>query len=226
MRGPTAVLAIWHDIDAAHEKEVLHWYNREHHLERLGVPGFQRARRFVAIDASAKFFVHYDVEQPEVLGSQAYLARVNNPTPWTRSAMPWFRNNARTACRIAHRAGTVEGAYALTIRLSPRAGAETSLKSVLVERIFPALRERQLIVSTDLWTSLEGITRIHSQERSIRIMPDQVDNWIVVVGATDPTALSELLDADLATSALLEEGAAPAMLVGRYQLQFAATAIP
>lgn len=39
------LLAIWHDVVAESEAAVTHWYNTEHHAERLGVEGFLPARR-------------------------------------------------------------------------------------------------------------------------------------------------------------------------------------
>ena len=33
-------LAIWSDISQENETDYLHWFSREHAIERLSVPGF------------------------------------------------------------------------------------------------------------------------------------------------------------------------------------------
>ena len=70
------------------EEEFNAWYDDEHMAERLAVPGFRSARRWVA-DAKpgeGKYLATYELDSPGVLTSAVYLARLNNPTPW--SAQP------------------------------------------------------------------------------------------------------------------------------------------
>ena len=71
------------------EEEFNAWYDEEHMAERLAVPGFRSARRWVA-DAKTgegKYLATYELDYPAVLTSAAYLARLNNPTPWSRRSM-------------------------------------------------------------------------------------------------------------------------------------------
>ncbi len=39
------ILAIWNDVREGHEAEFNHWFQSEHLLERLAVPGFLFGRR-------------------------------------------------------------------------------------------------------------------------------------------------------------------------------------
>src|SRR5512137_1057741 len=94
------VLAVWNDVDPAHEAEYHRWYWEQHLPERLSVPGFLNAYRYRALDASPKFFTWYLVRNVEVLRSPYYLERLANPTEWTQHVMPWFRNMIRCACRL------------------------------------------------------------------------------------------------------------------------------
>ena len=60
------------DVDAQHEAELNRWYDDEHIAERMAIPGFLRARRFVALEGGPKYLALYDLESPEVLESTAY----------------------------------------------------------------------------------------------------------------------------------------------------------
>lgn len=95
MRGD-GFLAIWSDVPAPQETDYLHWLTREHMHERLGVPGFLAARlwRAQAVDF-LRVLILYELEGPAVLGSAAYLARLNDPTPWSSRIMPILGNFAR-----------------------------------------------------------------------------------------------------------------------------------
>jgi len=86
-------LAIWSDIDAMAETDYLHWMTREHAIERVNIPGFLGMRMFRALQGDLpRYFILYEVETPDVVGSAAYLARLNSPTPWSQRIMPQLRN--------------------------------------------------------------------------------------------------------------------------------------
>src|SRR5262249_13859412 len=53
---------------------------------------------------------------PSVLNSEAYVGRLNDPTPWTLAAMASFRNMVRTVCEVKAAAGDLIGAYAVVLR--------------------------------------------------------------------------------------------------------------
>lgn len=104
------MLAIWHDVAAGNEAVVSHWYNTEHHAERLSVEGFLEAHRYRLAGGDGRQFMSlYRTREPGVLFSPAYRARLESPTPRTREVMPTYRNMSRTACRIALSVGRAEG---------------------------------------------------------------------------------------------------------------------
>ena len=72
------------DFSTAHEDEFHDWYDQEHLPERLRVPGFINAQRWID-EANPKIHVAtYDLESANVLRSPAYRSVSDNPTPWTR----------------------------------------------------------------------------------------------------------------------------------------------
>lgn len=77
------MLAIWSDVESAMVADYLHWLTREHTAERVGTEGFEGVRVFRANPSDInRYLILYDLAGPEVLTSPAYLARLNDPTPW------------------------------------------------------------------------------------------------------------------------------------------------
>ena len=71
------------------EEEFNAWYDTEHLPERLAIPGFRTARRWIASAApgEGKYLATYELDSPGVLQSPAYLERFANATPWTRRCL-------------------------------------------------------------------------------------------------------------------------------------------
>jgi hypothetical protein len=92
----TGILSVWNEYPAADVEFYERWYMTEHFPERLGVPGFLRGRRYRAIDADRTYFTVYDLENPDVLFSSAYIARLNDPTAWTQRIMGRWSSMFRT----------------------------------------------------------------------------------------------------------------------------------
>ena len=111
-------LAIWNDCAPGREAEYEAWYQGEHLVERLGVPGFRLGRRYRAIEGAPEYFTYYEVDGPEVLASEAYVERLENPTEATHRIMTQvFQNMNRTVCHLTESAGRLRGAFAVTARL-------------------------------------------------------------------------------------------------------------
>jgi hypothetical protein len=80
-----AFLGIWHNLKPGFEREFDRWHTAEHMPERVGVPGFRVARRYMNWKlASHVCFTMYEGAHTETFRSPGYLARLNDPTPWTR----------------------------------------------------------------------------------------------------------------------------------------------
>lgn len=69
----------------AFEEEFNAWYDTEHVPERLAVPGFESALRFVCVDGHPRYLAMYDLESPSVLDTEDYLrVSFDRSSPWTR----------------------------------------------------------------------------------------------------------------------------------------------
>jgi hypothetical protein len=117
MRG-SGFLAIWSDVAAPDLTDYRHWLTREHTTERVTTRGFLASRVFRATrDDVNRFFILYELEAPEVLDGEAYLARLNAPTPWSQRIMPRLGNFMRGGGTMVARAGRGEGATMMALRI-------------------------------------------------------------------------------------------------------------
>ena len=92
----SAVLAIWNGVKAGTDDDFAAWHVREHIPERVGLPGFLRGRRYVAVEGEPRYFNFYETKRIEDLASSAYLARLDDPTPWTREVVAAMAARAGT----------------------------------------------------------------------------------------------------------------------------------
>ena len=137
---------------AAMEEEFNAWYDEEHLAERLAIPGFRGATRWVAdVPAGAgKYLATYELESVEVLSSPAYLERFHNQTPWSRRCLGkavvfkrWVCEQVDPGAADPHPAaralllnGTVAGA--LQVRRFRSAEGETIALTELPDRLLRA----------------------------------------------------------------------------------------
>ncbi|MDB5612972.1 MAG: hypothetical protein JWQ22_625 [Devosia sp.] len=177
-RGKMGILAIWHDLAIGREDEMLDWYDREHHPERLSVPGFLSARRYEALDEGVeRLFIRYEVDSPGVLASEEYLQRVNNPTPWSLLCQPLIRNNSRTVCRRVANFGWA-GGYVAAIRFTHGSPA---LDLAQVEHASMAASG---ICGVEYWVADSAATAIKTDEKRLRGKDDRTIDAALVVHAT------------------------------------------
>ena len=67
------------------EEEFNAWYDTDHLAERLAVPGFETALRYVCQDGFPRYLAMYDLESFAVMESPEYLrVAFDNSSPWTK----------------------------------------------------------------------------------------------------------------------------------------------
>ncbi len=204
-RNPRGILAIWNDRRPGTEAEYEAWYRREHLPERLSIPGFRASWRYRAIEGEPEYFTFYETATLEVLFSEAYVARVENPTELTRRIMSGiFTNATRALLTRASRWGKLRGAFAVSVRFDAQPASE--LESSLRE-----LTARADVLSAQFWTPTRAnAPAVLSAEQQLR-GPDKS----VAAAALIETA-SEQEARDVATVLRKALGATPH--IGVYQL--------
>ncbi|HKK29810.1 MAG TPA: hypothetical protein VKA18_05380, partial [Alphaproteobacteria bacterium] len=82
---PNGILAVAFDFTTAHADEFHDWYDLEHIPERQRVPGFGRCERFIGVDHPTEALAIYDLDNLDVLRSEAYKAvAYDNLSPWSK----------------------------------------------------------------------------------------------------------------------------------------------
>ena len=157
------ILAIFNDCRAGREAEFEAWFQGEHLIERLAVPGFLFGRRHKAIAGAPGYFNFYMVETPEVLTSKPYLERLDHPTPMTRTIMSEvFVDMNRTVCRRTVRRGHFRGAFTVAARFN-QTPDETALSGVLEE-----LLADTAVAGGEIWLALDAAAMPVSMEEKLR----------------------------------------------------------
>ncbi len=161
--GELGILAIWNNVRAGDEADFEAWFQGEHLIERLAVPGFLFGRRHQAISGASGYFNFYLVESPAVLTSKPYLERLDNPTPLTRRIMSGaFINMSRTLCHRTLRRGAFRGAYAVTVRFD-QAPDEQALAALIDELIADPG-----VAAGEIWTATDPAGQPVSMEEKLR----------------------------------------------------------
>lgn len=196
------------------------WHTHEHLPERLAIPGFLRGTRWVALRDAPRYLVLYEVKDLDTLASDAYLARLNHPTPWTAKMMPYYRGMTRGLCSVAGSSGFGMGHIGLLCRFKPREAAESPLANWLREAVLPQLPERAGLGSVHL---LKGaLTPKMTNEQRIRGVDAGVE-WALLTTAYDQGALETLAHGDLCNEQLEAHGATE-ILTAMYRADYTLTA--
>jgi hypothetical protein len=157
------ILAIFNDCRAGRETEFEAWFQGEHLVERLSVPGFLFGRRHKALSGSPGYFNFYMVESPAVLTSKAYLERLDHPTPLTHTIMSEvFVNMNRTVCRRVARRGSFRGAFAIVARFEQKVDA-----AAMTEALEELTRDTA-VAGAEIWIALDPAGMPVSMEEKLR----------------------------------------------------------
>lgn len=198
---PEALLAIRSDIANAVEAEYLAWLTKEHTPERVGIEGFVSARIFRSRhNGFGRYLILYELAGEYVVDSPAYLARLNNPTPWTTRMMPHLGNFIRGGGRIIAASGTGCGAALVPVMIDAKIDSVqardiahlSDIRGVAAVRMLQANPER---------------TAVKSNERALR-SGDRSFHALLLIEAVDADAAiraMRTLPADLQDAVRREE---------------------
>lgn len=172
-----AALAMWWEIAPDVRGEFGHWHSHEHFPERLGLPGFRRASRWVDAAGGPGVFVLYELQDHAVLSSPAYAARLNAPTPWSTRLMPHHRSMVRCQCRVVQSAGGAVAGFAGTLRLQ---GGDPADAGRLQAALASLARQPGLVGAH--WLRHEAPALATTTEQRIRGGDGTADHVLVVSG--------------------------------------------
>jgi hypothetical protein len=212
-----AVVAIWNDITAEGRANFIEWHNREHIPERVAIAGFHRGRRYLAEDGTPDYFTLYEARDTDVLVGDAYLERLNNPTPWTRQSTAHFRNTLRGVCSTIYSKGTGEGVFMLTLRFDADPARAQTLRTFLLDQALPPLSDLTGISGVHLCIADQAASGLETTERRGRSV--DVPNWIVMIEGSWREQVEQAADR-LMASDLARLGSTGQPVRGLYRLEF------
>lgn len=187
-------VTIWHDLLPQAKDAFYAWHNHEHMPERVGIPGFRRGRRYIAVSGAPEYFNLYEADSPEVLSGQDYLNRLNAPTPWTREVVVAFRNVTRAICRVLYSAGAGQGGSMLTLRFDvPDADAD-ALSKLLRQQVLPPLADAAGVLGVHLCRADDSGSRIETAEKAVRRQETQIPSWILLFEGISAAAVQAAAD--------------------------------
>lgn len=183
MHAQHGFLLVGSDVAAVDETDYLHWLTREHAAERLAIPGFLSVRVFRReARALAQFLILYRLTSPEIAQSPAYLARLDQPSEWSRRIMPKLQNFLRGAGTIRSEAGAGEGMVMASL---PFEAGQIGGFVAAAEEIASADR----IAAVRVIEADNAATGIQTREKSLR-QGDRSFAAMLLIEALDEAALA------------------------------------
>jgi hypothetical protein len=205
------MLIIWGSLSAEAKKSVNEgtlndWWTNEHLPERLSIPGFLHARRYFTFEKeseTSQYLVCYETASLDVLKSEAYLARLNDPTPGTAKFMPILATMNRCATHLLYTAvrpdfssqSSVTGGAVAHLSLSPPSEPRSldNLRTVIVEQLSTYLFANTVTLAIHLLEHDELVTRSGSSSKSYdgvdlqgKDEGDGAGRWIMLVELAEP----------------------------------------
>jgi hypothetical protein len=120
MTEATGLLAVWMEPTPEREGDLNRWYEEEHLADRLAMPGWLNARRYVSLEGAPKYVALYDLTGPEALHSPEYREAQQHSTAWTRQVVDNLQAMVRNEYELIQSIGLTpeSGApFALFVRL-------------------------------------------------------------------------------------------------------------
>ena len=93
----TTIMAVMMHVDPEHEEEFNRWYDEEHLLERMEIPGYISARRFKLEEGEGmlNFLCIWELEDASPLQSEEYQRQRERMTNLHRRANEVIKQRAR-----------------------------------------------------------------------------------------------------------------------------------
>ena len=174
----------WGGVLPKHDFDYNLWHSLEHMPERMSVKGFLRAFRCVGLkgtDVNDKYFMMYDVKNKDILSSNQYLNRLNNPTEWTSKILSKYVYPSRAICEVIKTKSLTSGlsGFFVTIRyLSQNNDTEKFYK------ISDEIMYQNGIFSIHCFQSDKEISLIKTKEKVIRSFQgnqDEIIDYAVII---------------------------------------------
>jgi hypothetical protein len=219
LRGKGMLITLT-EVKSRDEADFNEWYNREHIDERVNLPGFHRARRYVAVKASPKYFATYECDTVNDLMTPGYLHLLANQTAWSQAVMARFTHFNRLTVRIQVDLTHGVGGAITCVRFVPDPRRRKPLLEWLQDISLPKAIARNGMLGACAAENDIDIANAPLQDKSMD-HPRALDaEWVVLLEGADPTATAAAAREAFKLTALKRFGVTQAPVVGTYRLLY------
>lgn len=208
------------EVKPRHERDFNEWYNREHIDERVNLPGFHRARRYVALRGSPKYFATYECDTVADLATPGYLALLANQTPWSQAVMARFTHFHRLTLRIQADLTHGIGGALTAVRFVPDPRRRKALVAWLTGTVLPTAVKRPGMLGAAAGENDLEIANAPAQAKSMDHPKAEEAEWVILLEGADTDATSATARKLFKLSALKPFGVTDAPTIGTYRLLF------
>lgn len=214
------MLITFTEVKRRDELDFNEWYNREHIDERVNLPGFKRARRYVAVKGSPKYFATYECSKVGDLATPGYLALLANQTAWSQKVMAGFTRFNRYTLRIQVDLTHGEGGAITCLRFTPDLHSRLPLIAWLRDEALPKAIARPGMLGAAAGENDLDIANAPAKAQGLDYPRADDAEWVVLLESAEAAAGESAARALFKLAALKKFGATKAPVVGSYRLLY------
>jgi hypothetical protein len=214
------MLVVFNEVKKRDEADFNEWYNREHIDERINLPGFRRARRYVAVNAKPKFLATYECSKVGDLATPGYLALLANQTAWSQRVMNNFTFFKRMTLRVQVDLTHGVGGALTAVRFAPHPSARAALTSWLKEDLLPQAIALPGMVGAAAAENDLDISNAPGKGKNFDYPRTDEAEWIVMLESGEPANGEAAAKKLFKLSSLKKFGVSKAPIIGSYRLLF------
>jgi hypothetical protein len=214
------MLIVFTEVKAGDERDLNEWYNREHIDERINLPGFHRARRYVAVRGTPKYLATYECDSVGDLATPGYLHLLANQTAWSQAVMARFTHFHRLTLRVQVDLTHGVGGAVAAVRFVPDPRARKALAAWLQEITLPkAIARPGMLGAAAAENDLE-VANAPLRNKSMDHPRADEAEWVVLLEGADAGAVGAAARSLFKLSTLKNFGVSAAPTIGTYRLLF------
>ena len=214
------MLVVFTEVKARDERDFNEWYNREHIDERVNLPGFHRARRYVAVRGSPKYLATYECDTVEDLATPGYLQLLANQTPWSQAVMARFTQFNRLTLRVQVDQAHGVGGVVTVVRFTPDPRTRKALVAWLSETALPKVIARPGVVGAVAAENDLEVAHAPLQAKSMDHPRADEAEWVVLIEGGDAGAVGAAARMTFTPPKLKTFGVSGTPTIGTYRLMF------
>jgi hypothetical protein len=214
------MLAVFNQVKASDERDFNEWYNREHIDERVNLPGFHRARRYVAVRGAPKYLATYECDSVEDLAAPGYLRLLANQTPWTQAVMARFTRFRRLTSRVQVDMTHGVGGAVAAVRFVPDPRKRRPLVAWLQDSALPQAIARPGMVGAAAAENDLDVANAPLRDKSMDHPRAEQAEWLVLLEGMDAGTVGSAARSIFKLASLKKFGNSAAPVIGTYRLLF------